>query len=83
MKTIFLTVTCGLLLNLNAYPQNLVGGGETNPDLITNKSSLERWQQLRFGMFVHWGPVSLRGTEIGWSRGREIPFDEYDRLYTE
>jgi len=32
-------------------------------------------------MFVHWGPVSLKGTEIGWSRGNPVPFEEYDNLY--
>ncbi len=42
---------------------------------------LEWWKDARFGMFVHWGPVSLKGTEIGWSRGREIPIEEYDNLY--
>ncbi|MFC2121478.1 alpha-L-fucosidase, partial [Bacteroidota bacterium] len=36
---------------------------------------------MKFGMFVHWGPVSLKGTEIGWSRGKQIPFEEYDNLY--
>ncbi|MHC5006517.1 MAG: alpha-L-fucosidase [Planctomycetota bacterium] len=39
------------------------------------------WRQARFGMFIHWGPVSLRGTEIGWSRGAQVPADEYDKLY--
>jgi alpha-L-fucosidase len=63
--------------------QNLQGGGEANPSLKTHPESLEKWRDLRFGMFIHWGPVSLRGTEIGWSRGREILFDEYDRLYKE
>ena len=47
-------------------------------------------QSLKFGLFVHWGPVSLEGTEIGWSRGGarrgtggtgEIPLDVYDNLY--
>lgn len=42
---------------------------------------LDYWKDLRFGMFIHWGPVSLKGTEIGWSRGREIPVEEYDDLY--
>jgi len=37
----------------------------------------------RFGMFIHFGPVTLRGTEIGWSRGREVPTAEYDTLYRE
>ena len=43
--------------------------------------NLKEWKDARFGMFIHWGPVSLKGTEIGWSRGREIPVDEYDNLY--
>jgi alpha-L-fucosidase len=37
----------------------------------------------RFGMFIHWGPVTLRGTEIGWSRNREVKQGEYDSLYKE
>ncbi|HNQ23773.1 MAG TPA: alpha-L-fucosidase [Phycisphaerae bacterium] len=51
------------------------------------------WREARFGMFIHWGPVSLKGTEIGWSRGgerrgygssgTEIPIDVYDNLYRE
>lgn len=44
-------------------------------------AKLEWWKDSRFGMFIHWGPVSLKGTEIGWSRGREIPVSEYDSLY--
>ncbi len=43
--------------------------------------SLARWQEMRFGLFIHWGPVSLRGTEIGWSRGAKVPAAEYDQLY--
>jgi alpha-L-fucosidase len=43
--------------------------------------AIQRWQAMRFGMFIHWGPVSLKGTEIGWSRGAQIPVEEYDNLY--
>ncbi len=48
------------------------------------------WREARFGLFIHWGPVSLKGTEIGWSRGGErrgrkgtgeIPAEVYDKLY--
>jgi alpha-L-fucosidase len=42
---------------------------------------LKWWRDARFGLFIHWGPVSLRGTEIGWSRGAQVPADEYDQLY--
>ena len=53
------------------------------------------WQAARFGLFIHWGPVSLAGTEIGWSRGGErrglrfslpsgtVPVEVYDNLYKE
>jgi alpha-L-fucosidase len=43
--------------------------------------ALARWQSLRFGMFIHWGPVSLTGHEIGWSRGAQTPIEVYDHLY--
>ena len=44
------------------------------------------WRAARFGMFVHWGPVSLTEKEIGWTRGRKSPWgttpqEEYDQLY--
>ncbi|MFQ6034675.1 MAG: alpha-L-fucosidase [Sedimentisphaerales bacterium] len=54
---------------------------------------VQRWRDMKFGMFIHWGPVSLKGTEIGWSRGGErrghrtkrnpkgIPVEVYDNLY--
>ena len=54
------------------------------------KDRLAWWREARFGMFIHWGPVSLKGTEISWSRGGErrgiegkgkIPVDIYDGLY--
>ena len=50
------------------------------------------WREARFGLFIHWGPVSLKGTEIGGSRGGErrgtggtgdIPLEVYDNLYRE
>ncbi len=47
---------------------------------------IDHWRALRFGMFIHWGPVSLTGKEIGWSRATELtdtttPWPEYDQLY--
>jgi alpha-L-fucosidase len=44
-------------------------------------AALAHWQSLRFGMFIHWGPVSLTGHEIGWSRGAQTPVAVYDNLY--
>jgi len=50
------------------------------------------WRDAKLGLFVHWGPVSLKGTEISWSRagerrgfvqnqGKQIPVEVYDNLY--
>lgn len=53
---------------------------------------LRWWAEGRLGIFVHWGPVSLKGTEISWSRANTnpkcpnrgaIPAEVYDNLYRE
>jgi alpha-L-fucosidase len=49
----------------------------------TSKAKMDEFMAMRFGMFIHWGPVSLRGTEIGWSRGHEVAKEDYDNLYKE
>lgn len=63
----FLISSCNIKGNKNSEKENL--------------TIREQWRDAKFGLFVHWGPVSLKGTEIGWSRGREIPIEEYDSLY--
>lgn len=47
----------------------------------TKEERMDWWKQSRFGMFIHWGPISLKGTEISWSRGTQVPVEEYDNLY--
>ncbi len=50
---------------------------------------MQWWGEARFGLFIHWGPISLKGTEISWSRspgpngapGGTVPAAEYDSLY--
>ncbi len=60
--------------------------------LKASDADMRWWEEARFGLFIHWGPVSLKGTEIGWSRGGErrgrggtgaIPVEVYDNLYKE
>jgi alpha-L-fucosidase len=64
-----------LLLTIAFFTPNI---GHTQ---IESDKRLQWWQDARFGMFIHWGPVSLKGTEIGWSRGKQVPAQEYDNLY--
>ena len=58
-------------------------GAEPNaePWMKPDPAAVKRWQDMRFGMFIHWGPVSLTHKEIGWSRGWHTPIEEYDNLY--
>ncbi len=51
---------------------------------------LDWWRQARLGLFIHWGPVSLIGTELSWSRAGPrpgtggtgtVPVEVYDHLY--
>jgi alpha-L-fucosidase len=69
-------------------------GGASWDMLNAKPEVVSAWQDMRFGMFVCWGPVSLTGLEIGWSRGaprghgflqREgqgaTPREVYDSLY--
>ena len=73
----------------------LLQAAESNPSSrpVPYPERMAWWADARFGMFIHWGPVSLKGTEIGWSRGgerrgygssgNEVPVEIYDNLYKE
>lgn len=72
-----------LLLGLTCW---LAGGDgraaeDGNDPLHAQPEAIEDWKDMRFGMFICWGPVSLTGREIGWSRGNPTPIEEYDGLY--
>jgi alpha-L-fucosidase len=41
---------------------------------------LKWWQDSKMGLFIHWGPVSLIGKEISWSR-QGYGAAKYDSLY--
>lgn len=68
------------------------GSSDNKSFLRAGDQDIQAWRELKFGLFVHWGPVSLKGTEIGWSRGGErrgrkdkstgeVPVEIYDSLY--
>lgn len=61
----------------------LLGAATLHAQNITpvQAEAIAKWREARFGMFIHWGPVSLTGREIGWSRGSQTPIEEYDNLY--
>ena len=70
-----------LAVLLSALPILVALAGEKAAAPTPHDARLAQWREARFGMFIHWGPVSLKGTEIGWSRGAGVPIAEYDNLY--
>jgi alpha-L-fucosidase len=82
MKTIVvISILFFVLFFLNISENSFAQTTIPKSKLHGNVQKIEEWKDARFGMFIHWGPVTLKGTEIGWSRGREIPIEEYDNLY--
>jgi alpha-L-fucosidase len=75
-----LIIACVFLFSTSLLAQEKVLAGFRS---TTSKQAMDEFMAMRFGMFIHWGPVTLRGTEIGWSRGHEVPATEYDNLYKE
>jgi len=88
MRRQLILVLCLLVLGPFGFSQEKSGKDETPGQ---KEVRLRWWREARFGMFIHWGPVSLEGTEISWSRGGarrgiegkgEVPVEVYDSLYT-
>ena len=75
MKSLLLCAVLITGLTSNAAGTNAASAPAPYPE------RLQWWTDARFGMFIHWGPISLKGTEIGWSRGAQVPAAEYDQLY--
>ena len=86
-----------LLVALLATPCVAAWAAEPNANdasyLQATPKQMRWWLESRFGMFVHWGPISVIGKEISWSRAKyavpgppdlwvnPVPVEEYDNLY--
>jgi alpha-L-fucosidase len=79
-----------LLAGLTLAGAQLFADGN-NPSLDNDRAArMAWWREARFGMFIHYGPVSLTGKELSWSRANsntncpnhgETPVAVYDNLY--
>ena len=85
---VFVLFGCGLACG--AEPP--ADASKAAPPPPSHSERMQWWREARFGMFIHWGPVSLKGTEISWSRANSnpkcpnkgpIPVEVYDNLYKE
>ena len=78
-----LTHVCLMLLAWSATAANVV-------PQKASPAAVQAWRDMRYGMFIHWGPVSLTEKEISWSRANSnpqcpnhgaTPVAVYDHLY--
>ena len=89
-KRLILIFYCTLFCGLHTKAQKNEKSVESIP-VYQNDPKLEWFRDAKFGLFMHWGPSSVKGTEIGWSRqdhpydhpgnGPFVPNEEYDNLY--
>jgi alpha-L-fucosidase len=89
---IVLLIPAGLITQAGIADEKALPRQDRRESQEDFEARIQWWREARFGMFVHWGPVSLKGTEISWSRGGErrgisgkgdIPVEIYDNLYKE
>lgn len=86
---LLLLAGCGLVIPASAG--DVQARAPQDGFLQASPQDIEWFRDARFGLFIHWGPVSQIGTEISWSRlgagiepprkKRVIPWEEYDNLY--
>ena len=63
----------------------------TSIEAQNSVDKIQWFRDAKFGLFMHWGPSSVNGTEISWSRkdhpfdhpgkGPFVPDEKYDNLY--
>ncbi len=66
-------LTLGLLLPLSVAVAQDNPTGSPEDAASRRAARIAWWREARFGMFLHWGPVSLTGLEISWSRANSNP----------
>jgi alpha-L-fucosidase len=79
-----------VLLTALALSWAAAARADAPPKAKANAQAIQSWRADRFGMFIHWGPVSLTEKEISWSRANSnpncpnqgpTPVNVYDNLY--
>jgi alpha-L-fucosidase len=64
----------------SAAPYNRPPPG-VGPLIPAQNAALDRFMGLRYGAFLHWGPATVAGKEISWTREIDTPAKDYDVLY--
>lgn len=68
IKKIFTALLLNTIICLNAFSQaHNVSAGYEKPNDHLVLENLEQWQDLKFGLFMHWGTYSQWGIVESWS----------------
>jgi len=54
-----------------------------NASISVNDPKLAWWRDARFGLFIHWGPITLTGAEISWCMRTDLPWCKPDYVVPE
>jgi alpha-L-fucosidase len=86
-RTIFFA---GSILLTAAISQAQTAAPDQSESKEARAARMAWWREARFGMFIHYGPVTLTGKEISWSRANSntncpnkgpTTVEVYDNLY--
>ena len=78
LKSLLIIIAIAFLNNVNVFAQEQKY--YPDPDTLVQKK-LEQWQDLKFGLLMHWGPYSQRSIvenwsicpeDVGWATGARV-----------
>ena len=75
MKHTYLLVVSGLLFAGLVKAADLSNVPQIHETAEQRDARMQWWRDAKLGMFLHWGPVSISGVEIGWGRKANRPWD--------
>ena len=62
---------------------NFQSGFSQKENISVNDPKLAWWRDARFGLFIHWGPITLTGAEISWCMRTDLPWCKPDYVVPE
>ncbi|MBN2580233.1 MAG: alpha-L-fucosidase [Pirellulales bacterium] len=72
-----------LAVILSIFPASSVRGADSNAEKETDPAvlaNLEKFKDMKFGLFIHWGPCSQWGARIAWPLSESQPWARPDDL---
>ena len=74
-RIIMLGAAAAVVLTIGAGAVDLSNVPQLKETPAQRDARMQWWRDAKFGMFLHWGPVSLSGKELSWGRLAHRPWD--------